>query len=517
MGKKLPILSDCSRIVPRLSSLCMDIRIERNADGPRRAVYLQIADQIRDAVARGRLAAGARLPAIRVLAATLGVNRDTVSLAYELLVRDGLLEATVGRGTFVRESAGAHRNTQQAPPFAQLVERLLQLERARPSYSAVDGAVPLHALTPDPSLYPLDAFRRSLDRVLEHSGSELLVYGEHQGSLALRQAIAQRLQTHELAVAAENIVLCQGASQGISLAMRLFAEPGDWVAVEEPTYHNVLTALVSLGLRAAPIPMTEDGPDLDVLARTLSRSEVKLFYTMPSFHNPLGTTTSLPHRRALVDLASRLGKPIVEDGFEMDLRYAGDPVPPLAALDTQDLVVHLSSFSKSLFPGVRIGAIAARGRAVEGLLALKNASDLSGAMILQAAVADFVNAGEYQRHLTGLRDTLRHRRDTMVESLAAQMPENARWTVPVGGYQLWLELPEGMDTRSLFGEAKQAGVLFSPGYQFHHDGRPSHAMRLTTALADAGEIRRGIEILGRVVKRHLPQARRAARDRNVHV
>ncbi|MDX1512979.1 MAG: PLP-dependent aminotransferase family protein [Gammaproteobacteria bacterium] len=495
----------------------MDIRIDRNGDGPRRAVYLQIADQIRDAVARGELTAGARLPAIRGLAANLGVNRDTVSLAYELLVRDGLLEATVGRGTFVRQGRGYAGEVRRSPPFAQSVERLLHLEQARPSYSAVDGAVPLHALTPDPSLYPLESFRRSLDRVLENSGSELLVYGEHQGSLELRQAIARRLAAHRMTATADDIVLCQGASQGISLAMRLFAEPGDWVAVEEPTYHNVLTALVSLGLRAAPIPMTDDGPDLEVLGRTLARPEVKLFYTMPSFHNPLGTTTSEAHRRALVDLAARMGKPVIEDGFEMDLRYAGDPVTPLAALDPHGLVVHLFSFSKSLFPGVRIGAITARGRAVEGLLALKNAADLSGAMILQAAVADFINEGGYERHLTGLRGTLRKRRDAMVDALAAHMPDGARWTVPVGGYQLWLELPGELDTSSLFAEAKRAGVLFAPGHQFHHDGRPSQAMRLTTALADAGEIQRGIEILGRVVKSHLPHARRMARDRNIHV
>lgn len=495
----------------------MEIRIVRESARPKRAVYLQIADQIRDAVASGRLPAGARLEPIRVLAARLGVNRDTVSLAYELLVREGILEATVGRGTFVRSGRAPRSNGNPTPPFAPLVERLLQLDRERPSYASVDGAIPLHALTPDPSLYPISSFRKSLDRVVEKGGSDLLVYGEHQGNLALREAIAQRLSAHGFDARPQHIVLCQGASQGISLALRLFAEPGDWVAVEEPTYHNVLTALVALGLRAAPIPMTEEGPDLDVLERTLARSEVKLFYTMPSFHNPLGTTSSMSHRRALIDLAARLGKPIVEDGFEMDLRYAGERVSPLAGFDPHGFVVHLFSFSKSLFPGVRIGAVSARGRAVEGLLALKNASDLSGAMILQAAVADFVSNGAYDRHLTRLKSTLLERRDAMLESLEAVMPEDARWTHPDGGYQLWLELPAGLDTRNLFGEAKQAGVLFAPGYQFHHDGRPSNAMRLTTALANPDEIRRGIDILGGVVKRHLPHARQAARDTSIHV
>lgn len=495
----------------------MDIKIVRASAGPKRAVYLQIADQIRNAVAAGQLPAGSRLEPIRTLAARLGVNRDTVSLAYELLVRDGILEATVGRGTFVRSGRSARGNGASPPPFAPLVERLLELERGRPSYASVDGAIPLHALTPDPSLYPIASFRKSLDRVMEKNGSELLVYGEHQGNLALREAISGRLSAHGFETGPENVVLCQGASQGISLAMRLFAEHGDWVAVEEPTYHNVLAALVALGLRAAPIPMTADGPDLDVLERTLARPEVKLFYTMPSFHNPLGTTTAMGHRRALIDLAARLGKPIVEDGFEMDLRYAGERVSPLAGFDPHGYVVHLFSFSKSLFPGVRIGAVTARGRAVEALLALKNASDLSGAMILQAAVADFVASGGYDRHLTRLKSTLLDRRDAMVEALEAEMPEDARWTHPEGGYQLWLELPAGLDTRILFAEAKQSGVLFAPGYQFHHDGRPSNAMRLTTALANAEEIRRGIEILGGVVKRHLPHVRQAARDTSIHV
>ena len=203
--------------------------------------------------------------------------------------------------------------------------------------------------------------------------------------------------------------------------------------MEEPTYHNVLGVLVGLGLRAAPIPMTHDGPDLEALERTLARPEVKLFYTMPSFHNPMGITTSVPRRRALLEVASRLGKPIIEDAFEMDLRYDGAQVPPLAAVDTHGIVVHLFSFSKSLFPGVRVGAVTARGRAVEGLLALKHATDLSGSLILQAAVAEFVGSGEYEAHLKRLRSALRERRDVLLDALEKALPESARWTVPEGG------------------------------------------------------------------------------------
>jgi DNA-binding transcriptional MocR family regulator len=500
----------------------MRITIHRNGSGDagaRKPVYQQIAQQVNDAVISGQLRHGDKLPTIRALAEELGVNRDTVALAYDGLARNGIVETAVGRGTFVRQSSAVHPpGDRPAPPLSPLVDRLLDFERARPDYAAGDGCVPLHCLIPDPSLYPLKAFRRSLNRVLDEGGTELLVYGGHQGNGALRDVIAERLRAQGVDTSAEQLVLCQGASQGMSLALRLYAEPGDWVAVEEPTYHNVLGVLVGLGLRAAPVPMTEDGPDLEILERTLARPEVKLFYTMPSFHNPLGTTTGLAHRRALLDVAARLGKPIIEDGFEMDLRYDGRDVPPLAALDMAGVVVHLFSFSKSLFPGVRIGSICARGRAVDGLLALKHTTDLSGVLVLQAAVADFVRRGGYERHLDNLRAQLKQRRDVLLDSLEKHMPAGTRWTRPDGGCQVWVDLPGGIDSRALLHEAQSAGVMFSPGHQFHHDGRPSTGLRLTTALADCDEIRRGIEILGRLVHNHLAErAPRVARDTSIHV
>ena len=480
-------------------------------------LYHQIAAHIKGQFAAGRLTPGDRLTPIRRLATELKVNRDTVGLAYDLLAREGVVEATVGRGTFIRRHTVPALINAGSPPLSPLVDRLLDFEQTRPSYSAIDGAAPLHSLIPDPSLYPVQAFTDALNRALAHGGSDLLVYGGHQGNEGLREVVAERLASHGMAVGTDNIVPCQGASQGISLAMRLYAQPGDWIAVEEPTYHNVLGVLVGLGLRAAPIPMTYDGPDLGSLERTLSRPEVKLFYTMPSFHNPMGIVTSVPRRRALLEVATRLGKPIIEDAFEMDLRYDGTQVPPLAALDANGIVVHLFSFSKSLFPGVRVGAVTARGRAVDGLLALKQATDLSGSLILQAAVAEFVSSGEYEAHLGRLRSALLERRDVLLDCLDRALGDTARWTVPEGGYQVWVELPEYIDTRALLREGQNAGVLFAPGYQFHHDGRPSSCMRLTIALANVEEIQRGVSALGGLVREHLKRPTRLSRDMSIHL
>jgi len=245
--------------------------------------------------------------------------------------------------------------------------------------------------------------------------------------------------------------------------------------------------------------MTEGGPDLEALDLLLARPDVKAFYTIPTFHNPMGTTTSVAHRRALLAIAARHGKPIIEDGFEMDLRLRGKAIPSLAALDDSGLVVHLSSFSKSLFPGVRSGALAARGRAAEGLVALKHASDLADSLPLQAAMDRFVRSGGYDRHLDKLRPVLRERLDCVLESLAELMPEGTYASAPEGGYQVWVELPFEIDTRDLVADAAKAGVLFAPGSHFLPDRGPSRGLRLTIAEAPTNRIRGAIEALAQTV------------------
>ena len=495
-------------------------------------VYQQIAKQLRNEIESGERAPGERLPAIRTLAAELGLHRDTVALAYESLAEAGWVDARVGAGTFVRstvaswaEAVGHMNATSQRRDgslsrparergvaagiglereidlaLAPQVERLITLGNTRPRYETTDHVVELHRLVPDPRFYPIDEFRECVDAVLREEGSKLFVYAAPQGDLDLRRAMAERFRLFGIRSAPEEHVLCHGASQGISLALRLFTQPGDQVAVEVPTYANVLSALAGLGLTAAPVPMDEQGPDPDTLDRLLAKPEDKAFYTIPSFHNPLGTTSPLDRRLQTLEIARRHGVPIIEDGFEMDLRFRGPEVPPLAALDDAGIVVLLFSFSKSLFPGVRVGSLSARGRALEGLVALKHATDLSDAPLLQAGLARFIESGAYDRHLARIRKVLRSRHRALDEALASSMPEGATWTSPDGGYQRWVELPGAIDTRELLAEAARAGVLYSPGTLFMPDARPTSAMRLTVSGADEQEIKRGVAILGDVAR-----------------
>ena len=490
------------------------LSIDAVSDQP---AYQQIAKQIKHAIETGSRRPGERLPAIRTLAKALGVHRDTVALAYETLSEAGLVEARVGAGTFVRstvagwadasgradEDTGGMRtngSAEQELALAPQVERLIALDNMRPRYAPRKDTVALHRLIPDPRFYPIDAFRECVDAALREEGAALFSYASPEGDLELRRAMSDRFRLFGIRYAPEEHVLCHGASQGISLALRLFTQAGDQVAVEVPTYANVLSAFTGLGLTPAPIPMDDEGADPDALDRILAKPEVKAFYTIPSFHNPLGTSTSLARRKEILRVAERHGVPIIEDGFELDLRFQGPELPPLAALDESGIVVLLFSFSKSLFPGVRVGSLSARGRALEGLVSLKHATDLSDALLLQSALARFVKSGEYDRHLVKIRKVLRSRHRAMDEALTASMPAGTTWTKPDGGYQLWLELPDAVDTRDLLAEAARAGVLYSPGAMFMPDARPSSAMRLTVACADEKEIARGVAALGEVVE-----------------
>lgn len=495
----------------------MNIELERNPALDGRPVYRQIAEHFVREIEGGRLVHGSRLPPIRNLAQSLHVNRDTVALAYDALSTAGLVESSVGRGTFVRSARGASGRATQSREirFSPLTENLLDLERARPRFGSAADAVSMHSLVPDPSLYPVDEFRKVLGRVLQRHGPGLLLYGGAEGYRPLREVVAGRLRAADIDVDADDVILCHGASQGIHLATRLFAEAGDTVALEEPTYNNVLAVMRGLGLRTAPVPMGRDGADLAALEGILERPEVKFFYSIPTYHNPMGITTSAAHRRAMLAIAARCGKPVVEDAYEMDLLLSGRRVPPLAALDTSGLVVHLFSFSKSLFPGARVGAITARGRSVNALLALKQATDLADSMLLQAALAEFVVDGSYDRHLRKLRRVLLDRRDVLLAALEREMPDGVRWTRPDGGYQVWVELPDGCDTGELLADAIGAGVLFAPGFQFNHDGRPSNCLRLTFAMAGSEELERGVKILAAVVRDRLARGGSAAT--HVHI
>jgi DNA-binding transcriptional MocR family regulator len=488
------------------------IPLERRGGAPR--VGRQVVDYLRRAIDAGRLASGSRLPPIRDLARDLGVNRETVADAYRQLVAQGLVESGVGRGTFVRAGSSRPGPSPLASADSAFVATLSRAAAAASALPAVDydapaGAVRLERLVPDPALYPLAAYRRAIEATMRAEGSAVLDYGDPSGHEDLRQALAERLALRGIEASSESIVVTGGSTQAIAIALRVFCDPGDGVAVESPAYPGLLATLVSLGLRALPVPLTEDGLDLGALEGLLGRGGVRLVCTMPTFQNPTGITTDVEHRRRLLAIATRHGVPVLEDDFQHDLRRRGRPVPPLRALDRSGLVIHVGTFSKALFPGPRVGWLVASPASARAARALKRAMDLASSALTQAALARFCRTGEYDRHLRRVTRALDERHVRAAAALARHLPAGSSFTRPDGGLAVWVTLPEAIDTLALLPAAKARGLVYTPGTLFAPDGRRSSSLRLAVGAAGPDAVERGIRALGEVARDALAHPRRA--------
>lgn len=487
-----------------------DLRIESDSEIP---VYRQIADGIRDAVAAGRVQTGKRLPPTRDLARHLGINRNTVVAAYDLLVEQGFARSHTGRGTFLVASPTPSAAPQRVANgdtwftgFSRAVEGpgVAGLLAAYRVAIATEG-ISFSGSYPASDLMPVDSFRRAMSRVLKEKGPEILSYGPPAGYAPLREAIAAGMRREGSPATADDVLVTNGSQQAIELVFRTFLDPGDPVAIEEPTYTGALSALASLGARLVSVPVDEHGIRTDLLAMALDRHRPRVLYVQPNFQNPTTRVLSLDRRRELLDLAARYSCTVVEDEWAGDLRFEGENLPSLHALDGGRRVVHLSTFSKKLLPGLRVGWATAPAPVLERLLVLKQIEDHGTSLLVQAALHAFLEDGGLEEHLDRVRVAYRERREAMLEALDAYAPDAVRWTRPEGGLFLWVTLPETVDGGDIFAAARERGVLFSRGELFHPDGGGRNTMRLTFSSAEPEAIRAGIRILGTLLRERIPQ------------
>jgi len=479
-------------------------------------LFRQIADRVRALVLDGQLRPGERLPAIRTLSRELGVNRSTVQMAYRELETRGLVETKVGSGTRVQsELFGADlrdrspaddgepeaRSGPWRPRFTRSTEEAFALLLAGEGETegAGDG-IDFSRLMPDERLFPLDEFRASLERVLDAHGASLLNYGPMTGYGPLREVLAAHLTKRGTPTKPEEVLVTSGAQQGIELALRAFAGPGEAVCLSAPTYHQMFGLLRGLGLEARTIPDGEQGVDETRLARELTRPGLRLVYAMPNFANPTGRTWDRAARVRFLEATAGFAGAILEDDFEADLRFRGDDEPTLRSLSAEPRVLSLGTVSKGLFPGARVGWVAGDAAVIERLAGLKRFSDLSSGMLLQAALADFIERGHYERHLRVVRHELRTKHARVQAALTEEMTGFARWTDPSGGYALWLTFPPSVDSARLAVAARERGVLVAAGQIFEPDTGRSNSVRLTVARVAPDEIEAGIRTLSEVAR-----------------
>jgi len=479
------------------------LHLDRDSRTP---LYLQIRNQLREMILDGTLSEGSRLLPERKMAIALGVNRSTVVNAYRELAADGLVEAHVGRGTTVcRPSIGGApgRIALQTRPLIwneyfvprseegrdPLLRDLMALLNRTDTISFAAG-------TPAPELYPLDDFREAMAHVLDTVGQTLLQPCPVEGYYPLRQIIARRMVKRGATVRAENVLIVTGSQQGLDLIARAFLRAGDEVVMEAPSYLGALQIFGAAGARLLGVPLDEEGMRLDVLENILIRYRPKLIYTLPTFQNPSGGTMTPRRRLRLLELARRHQVPIVEDDPYGELYYTDQPPSPLLALDQDGYVIYLSTFSKILFPGLRLGWVAAPRPVIERLSQIKQLADLHCSTLVQGAVHEFCQRGALDKHLDHVRDLYRQRRDAMLVSLTEYGPAGLEWYEPQGGFNLWCRLPPGSKARQLMAEAARQSVALVPGEVFYPDGGGQEEVRLNFSCPPVALIEEGVQRLG---------------------
>jgi 2-aminoadipate transaminase len=491
-------------------------------------LYIQLRDQLRALVHAGDLRHGDRIPASRELANMLGVHRTTVANAYAELESEGLIQGHVGRGTFIKKNGNGLKITPPAPPVLNgstgiRWELLFADERGEEVLSRLTASAPMDALSfvmarPAQEFFPIDELQTCVNAVLRNEATEVLNLGPSDGYAPLKLALLEMLGREGIAAKDENLLITDGCQQSLDLISKAFVRPGDSVIMENPTYpgavaifHGARARCLAVPVKTHAEPNSELGVDVEALEATLAANRVKLIILTPDFHNPTGTSMSLASRRRVLELAARHQVPIVEDHIYGRLHLREERVPSLKQLDRSNLVIHIDSFAKVAFPGLRVGWIVAPAAAVDRLRLVKQTTDLHTDQLAQATLAEFLRRGLFAKHLVKMRKVYSARLEALDQALRKHMPDGTRWTRPEGGMCLWLELPPGFDASELLIHVQERGVLFAPGRYFYVQNPLPNTLRLGFASLDEKQIARGVTTLADMLRVEMRKRQRGVR------
>ncbi|MBM3136978.1 MAG: PLP-dependent aminotransferase family protein [Chloroflexi bacterium] len=366
---------------------------------------------------------------------------------------------------------------------------------------------------PAPEVFPIEQFKEACIKVLDENGPASLQYGSTDGYLPLREMIARHTGRYGINITAENVLITSGSQQALDLIGMIFINPGDRILVESPTYVGAIQAWRAYGAEFIPVPFDEHGMRTDELEARL-RAGPKFIYVLPNFQNPTGVTLSYERRLKLIELAERYGVPIIEDDPYGQLRYEGEHLPAISVLDSQTRsqndsyagnVIYLSTFSKTLAPGIRLAWVIAPPEIITKLMLAKQGADLHTSTFNQMVAHEVAKGGFLNEHVKHIRKVYKERRDVMIETLAEHMPPGIIWTKPEGGLFLWATAPKCVDCQDLFEDAVKEKVAFVPGFSFYAEGGGYNSMRLNFSNADPEHINEGIARLARVMKVHIKQ------------
>lgn len=384
---------------------------------------------------------------------------------------------------------------------ASIIREILKIA-ARPNVISFAGGLPA------PTAFPLKEFDKALKAALRVDGTRALQYMVTEGHAGLKSYLCGWLARQGLKARPDQMVFTHGSQQGLELVAKIFLNPGDQILVEDPTYLGAIQCFNGYEVRYVTVPIDSDGMRTDLLERALSRNRVKFIYTVPTFHNPAGVTMSLERRKALIAAARRHNVPIIEDDPYGLLRFTGKALPSLYALAKGRGVIYMSTFSKLLSPGIRLGLLVAEDEVMKQLLYAKQATDLQNNTLIQYAVYHYCKAGSLERHIPNIIRDYRHRAGVMMEAIRRHFPAGVECVEPEGGMFVWCRLPGKLRAADVFKAAIRQNVAFVDGSVFYANGGGENTMRLNFTNSTDDAIRTGIARLGATIDALSKKSRR---------
>lgn len=417
------------------------VRLTRDSDVP---LYRQVYDGLRRAIIEGLLRPGQRVPSSRALATDLGVSRLSVLTAFDQLRHEGYLSGRVGSGTFVSAALpdDALRSTRISGPAngRRVAPATRPVRRARDE----GGLRPFRMSLPALDEFPNEIWSRIVARRARALTPAMMMYGDPAGLVALRSAVAEHLRTaRAVRCEAEQVLIVSGSQAALRIAAAVLVTRGDVVAVEEPGYYGARAALMAAGAELEPIPVDDEG--IDVAALHALRRRVRAVYVTPSHQYPLGVSMSAARRMALLDWASREEAWILEDDYDSEYRYVSRPLGALQGMDARDRVVYVGTFSKVLFPSLRVGYLIVPPSLLDEFTRAREAFDVFPPTLYQLALADFIREGHFARHLRRMRLVYERRREALLDGLARHCDGYLSAHNADGGLHLVTRLPKGTD------------------------------------------------------------------------
>jgi DNA-binding transcriptional MocR family regulator len=470
-------------------------------------LYQELAQELRRAMSDGRLPAGERLPSVREASKTRGLSINTVLAAYGQLEAHGLIEARPQSGYFVRSRLPTPPAPRFAPPAtsprsaeAGVLDQITRVLAAQSLPDTIDLSL---ACPKGGDFYPGERLSRLVADLARRRPELLTDYCLPPGSPLLRREICRHAQELAMTLAPDDILLTNGCMEALQLALRAVTRPGDTVALESPTYFNLIPLAERLGLRTIEVPTHPDsGMSLDALELLLSEQRVQAIVAMPNVHNPLGTSMPVEAKRRLAELANTYRVPVIEDALYAELQYATPLRPAVKAFDRDGWVIVCASYTKTLAPGFRVGWLEG-GRFGRALAELKFCSSVSQPALLCEALGVFLENGGYAQHLRRLRRTYTNQIERLRGLIDSAFPAGTLATRPTGGFLLWVELPAGCDANRLFDAALARRISITPGKLFSPSGRYSRHIRLSGCYPFSDRHVHALMSLGELAARQL--------------